>query len=136
SRHPAIIHSAIPGGIERFLYVVFDQFEQHGLPLWLQPVHIRLLPLSAAFVEPCRALIPRYEQLPLRIEIDDRNVSLPAKLKAAHEALIPQPMVIGQKEADDDYRELDALVHRLANDMGNKPFIPREWPAEVSRQIN
>jgi threonyl-tRNA synthetase len=136
SRHPAIIHSAIPGGIERFLYVVFDQYEQHGLPLWLQPVHVRLLPLSAAFVEPCQALVKRYEQLPLRFEIDDRNVSLSAKLKAAHEGLIPQRVVIGQKEADDDYRELDGLVHTLAQDMGNKPFIRREWPAEVSRQLN
>jgi threonyl-tRNA synthetase len=136
SRHPVIIHSAIPGGIERFLYVVLDKFDQHGLPLWLQPVHIRLLPLSAAFVEPCQALVQRYERLPLRIEIDDRNMRLPAKLKAAHEALIPQRVVIGQKEADDDYRELDALVHRLAKDMGNKPFIRREWPAEVSRQLN
>jgi threonyl-tRNA synthetase len=136
SRHPAIIHSAIPGGIERFLYVVFDQFEQHGLPLWLQPVHARLLPLNASFVEPCQALVQRYEQLPLRIEIDDRNLNVAAKLKAAHEHLIPQRVVIGQKEMDDGYCELDALVQRLAKEMDGKPFIRREWPAEVSRQIN
>lgn len=41
-KHPVIIHSAIPGGIERYLYIVFDNFEQ-GLPLWLNPVHIRLI---------------------------------------------------------------------------------------------
>jgi threonyl-tRNA synthetase len=136
SRNPVIIHSAIPGGIERFLYIVFDQFEQHGLPLWLQPVHIRLLPLSAAFIPSCQALVQQYEHLPLRIEIDDRNLSLGAKLKVAHEELIPQRVVIGQKEVNNSYQEVDALVHKLADGMSNKPFIRREWPAEVSRQID
>jgi threonyl-tRNA synthetase len=136
SRYPIIIHSAIPGGIERFLYVVFDQFEQHGLPLWMQPIHIRLLPLNASFVEPCQALLQQYDKLPLRIEIDDRNLRVAAKLKAAHNDLVPQRVVVGQKEADDNYRALDALVHKLADGMANRPFIRREWPAEVSRQIN
>jgi threonyl-tRNA synthetase len=136
SRHPVIIHSAIPGGIERFLYLVFDQFERRGLPLWLQPVHIRLLPLSADFVGACRSLVQRYEQLPLRIEIDDRNLSLAAKIKAAHGDLVPQKVVIGQKEVNGGYGELDALVNELARGMGDKPFIRREWPAEVSKHVD
>ena len=136
SKYPVIIHSAIPGGIERFLYLVFDQFEHRGLPLWLQPVHIRLLPLSAEFVGPCLLLVQRYEQLPLRIEIDDRNLSLAAKIKAAHGDLVPQKVVIGQKEVNDVYGELHELVHELARGMGNKPFIRREWPAEVSKHID
>jgi threonyl-tRNA synthetase len=135
-KHPVIIHSALPGGIERYLYLVFDQFEQHGLPLWLQPVHIRLLPVGADFVEPCLQLIKKYEKLPLRIEVDNRNISIPAKLKAAYEDLVPRKIVIGQKEAKDGYAEFERLVLELAKGMGNKPFIPREWPGEVSRQLS
>jgi threonyl-tRNA synthetase len=135
-KHPVIIHSAIPGGIERYLYLVFDQIEHHGLPLWLQPVHIRLLPVTADFVEPCVQLIQKYEQLPLRIEVDDRNISLAAKVKAAHEDFIPQKIVIGQKEVKDSYTEFDSLVRELVQGMDNKPFIRREWPGEVSRQVS
>jgi threonyl-tRNA synthetase len=81
-------------------------------------------------------LIKKYEKLPLRIEVDNRNISLPAKLKAAYEDLVPRKIVIGQKEAKDGYAEFERLVLELAKGMGNKPFIPREWPSEVSRQLS
>jgi threonyl-tRNA synthetase len=128
-----IIHSAVPGGIERYLYLLFDQYEQKGLPLWLQPVQIRLLPVGEAFVDACKELAKKYEKLPLRIEVDDRNVSLSAKLKAAHEDLISHKVVIGQKEIDSGCIELDGLVKELAGQVEDKPFIRREWPMEVSR---
>jgi threonyl-tRNA synthetase len=89
SKHPVIIHSAIPGGIERYLYLLFDKFEEKGLPLWLQPVQIRLLPVGAAFVQDCLLLAEKYANSPLRIEVDDRSVSLSAKLRSAHEDLVP-----------------------------------------------
>jgi len=134
-KHPVIIHSAIPGGIERYLYLLFDQYEQKGLPLWLQPVQIRLLPVGESFVDACKELVKKYEKLPLRIEIDDRSVSLSAKLKAAHEELVPHKIVIGQKEIDNDCNELDRLVEGLAEQVKEKPFIRREWPMAVNRQL-
>ncbi len=134
-KHPVIIHSAIPGGIERYLYLLFDQFEQQGLPLWLQPVQVRLLPVGAAFVGACQKLLQKYDKLPLRIEIDDRSVSLSAKLKAAHQDLVPHKLVVGQKEVDADFANIDKLIKRLAKQVSGKPFIPREWPAAVSRQL-
>ncbi len=135
-KHPVIIHSALPGGIERYLYLVLDQIEQRDLPLWLQPVHIRLLPVAADFIEPCVQLIQKYEHLPLRIEVDDRNISLAARVKLVHEDLIRQKIVIGQREVQDGYTEFERLVRELVQGMDNKPFIRREWPAEVSKQVS
>lgn len=134
-KYPVIIHSAIPGGIERYLYLLFNDYEERGLPLWLQPVQIRLLPVGAKFVKACQELVKKYEALPLRIEIDDRDVMLPSKLKAAHEDLVPHKVVIGQKEIDANFAELEKLVEQLAIEVSGKPFIRREWPAEVSRQM-
>lgn len=134
-KHPVIIHSAIPGGIERYLYMLFNDFEEQGLPLWLYPVQVRLLPVGADFVEACKKLVKKYEKLPLRSEIDDRSVSLSSKLKAAHEDLIPHKVVIGQKEIDAGFVELDELVKQLAKEVKGKPFIRREWPAEISRLL-
>jgi threonyl-tRNA synthetase len=135
-KHPVIIHSAIPGGIERYLYLLFNNFEEQGLPLWLQPVQVRLLPVGADFIEACQKLVKKYEKLPLRIEIDDRSISLSAKLKMAHEDLVPNKVVIGQKEVDGNYAELEKLLKQLAKEVKGKPFIRREWPAEVSGQLS
>lgn len=134
-RHPVIIHSAIPGGIERYLYLLFNDFDEHGLPLWLHPVQIRLLPVGAKFVKVCQELLKRYEKLPLRIEIDDRDVMLPAKLRAAHEDMVPHKIVIGQKEVDANFAELEEQVKELLEEVEGKPFIRREWPAEISKLL-
>ena len=134
AKHPVIIHSAIPGGIERYLYIVFDNFEQ-GLPMWLSPVHIRLLPVGAEFVEQCQKLIDKFASLPLRIELDDRSISLSAKLKAAHQDYVPYKLVIGQKEVDDGFSDLKALIKKISKEVSGKPYIPREWPAAVSKQL-
>ncbi len=134
ARHPVIIHSAIPGGIERYLYVLFDNFEQ-GLPMWISPVHIRLIPVGGEFVEPCKKLIENYAHLPLRIEVDDRAISVSSRLKSAHEDYVPHKIVIGQQEVDSNFRELEDLVEKLAQEVRDKPFIRREWPAEISKQL-
>lgn len=134
-KHPVIIHSAIPGGVERYLYLLLDNYEKQGLPLWLRPVQLRLLPVGANFIEPCKQLLEKYKNLPLRIEIDDRSVMLQAKLKAAHGDLVAHKVVIGQKEVDSNFEELEALVQKLIGQVADKPFIRREWPAEVSKQL-
>jgi len=134
-KHPVIIHSAIPGGIERYLYLLFDEFEEKGLPLWIQPVQIRLLPVGAVFVGDALKLVEKYANLPLRIEVDDRSVSLSAKLKSAHEDLVPHKVVIGQKEIDSGFVAFEHLVQSLVRDVANKPFIRREWPAEVGKRL-
>jgi len=133
-KYPAIIHSAIPGGIERYLYILFDNFEQ-GLPIWLSPAQIRLIPVGGEYVEHCQRLIAEYANLPLRIEVDDRSISVSSKLKSAHEEYVPHKLVVGQKEVDDGFSELKELVKKLVKDVSDKPYIPREWPAEVSRQL-
>lgn len=134
AKHPVIIHSAIPGGIERYLYIAFDNFEQ-GLPMWLNPVQIRLIPVGAEFVEHCQELVKQFADMPLRLEIDDRSISVSSKLKSAHNDYVPHMLVIGQKEVDDGFREIKLLANKLAKEVKGMPFIPREWPAEVSRQL-
>lgn len=134
AQNPVIIHSAIPGGIERYLYILFDNFEQ-GLPLWLSPVQVRLIPVGSDFVEVCRELIDKYSHLPLRIEVDDRSVSVSSRLKSAHQDYVPHKVVVGQKELDDQFSEFDKLVSNLAKEVEGKPYIRREWPAELSKQL-
>jgi threonyl-tRNA synthetase len=133
-KHPAIIHSAIPGGIERYLYAALDNFQQ-GIPLWLSPVQVRLIPVGAEYVAVCQKLVEQYAHLPLRIEIDDRASGVSSRLKSAFEDYVPHKLVIGQKEVENGFQEFKELLDELARELKDMPFIPREWPAEVSRQL-
>ena len=133
-KYPVIIHSAIPGGIERYLYIMFDNYEQ-GLPLWLYPVHIRLIPVSEEYLIECQKIVKKYSNINLRIEIDDRDISVSSKLKKAYQDYVPNKIVIGKVEKDNNYKELKKLVKKLSKQMNDRPFIGREWPAEISRQL-
>ncbi len=135
SRHPVIIHSAIPGGIERYLYMALDGFD-NGLPLWLYPVQIRLVPVSDQHVSLCQKLVADNAHQPVRIEIDDRNESVGKKVKQAHEDLVPLVVVIGEKEQANGAIELDKAIAQILGSSLNRPFIPRQWPELVSRQIH
>lgn len=133
-KHPVIVHSAIPGGIERYLYILFDNFE-HGLPLWLNPVQLRLIPVGGKYIEYCLQFIAKNADLPIRIEVDDRNISVSSKLKSAHNDYVAYKIVVGQKEIDSDFSELNKELKKINKNVKDKPFIKREWPAEVSRHI-
>ncbi len=48
---------------------------------------------------------------------------------------MPHKVVIGQKEIDSGFIDLEVLVGKLGSDVRHMPFISREWPAELSRQL-
>lgn len=136
AHHPAIIHSAVPGGIERYLYMLFDNFEE-SFPLWLHPMQIRLIPVSDDYAGFCLDILEKNQNKPIRIDIDDRSESVSKRIKRAKEELIPYAFVIGKKEINDkgNISELNAAINSIVNNAHNKPFINYNWPRLVSKQI-
>lgn len=134
--NPVIIHSAVPGGIERYLYMIFDNFPE-SFPLWLYPVQIRLIPVSRKFVPFCQKIIERYKNLPVRIEIDDRSQSVSKRIKLAHKDLVPFPIVVGQKEIDSkkESKELGLVVKKIVLEAKGKPFLDIDYPRLLSLQV-
>lgn len=134
--HPVIIHAAVPGGIERYIYMLFDDFKKR-FPLWLYPAQIRLIPVNDGFVPFCEKLIEKYKDLPVRIEIDDRRDGVGKKIKNAHQDLIPFAVVIGEKEAGDlgEIEPLRLAVDKVCKNAKDKPFIPIEYPKLISMQM-
>ena len=134
--YPAIIHSAVPGGIERFLYMLFDDFKQR-FPLWLMPSQIRFIPVNQSFVPFCEELIEKYKNSPIRMEIDDRAESVGKKIKLAYEDLVPLPIVIGEKELQDPshMEDLEAAIEKVLNSVQDKPFFPMGYPVKISQQV-
>ena len=131
-----IIHAAIPGGIERYLYMLFDNF-RNSFPLWLYPAQIRLVPVNKKHLAFCKRLVLNNSQLPVRIEIDDRDEHLNKRIKQAHEDLVPFVVVIGDKEMSSkaNLKEFNSALSKIVKSAKNKPFIPLSYPNLVSMQI-
>lgn len=132
SHYPIIIHSAIPGGIERYIYMAMDNFE-NSFPIWLKPVQMRLIPVSGKHISFCKKIMN--ENVGIRIEIDDRSEGVSKRIKRSHEDLVPYSIVIGEKEEHGNSKEFENVLHKIRNAIVDKPFLPISWPKEVSKQM-
>jgi threonyl-tRNA synthetase len=132
--NPVIIHSAVPGGIERFIYMLMDNF-QKSFPIWLYPSQVRLIPVNDKHVAFCKKLIEMNASEPIRMEIDNRNVGVSGKVKKAHEDLIPYPVVIGDREVNDGAPDLEKICKEVVSKSAGKPFLPLSYPRLLSQQV-
>ena len=106
-RHPVIIHTAIIGSVERYIYMVLDtaaQMEKQGrvpyIPTWLAPVQVRVIPVSREFLDHALKVYEEIDQSNIRVDIDDRDLSLGKKIREAAMNWIPYIVVIGQREVE------------------------------------
>ncbi len=130
-----IIHAAVPGGIERFIYMMLDGFPG-SFPLWMYPVQLRLLPVNPGHLELCQRLVAELRAYPIRAEIDDRPESVGKKVKLCHQDLIPFSAVIGDKEAalGGLHDILGPQIAQIVSASQGKPFLPLDFPNLVSLQ--
>jgi len=105
--YPPIIHTAIIGSVERYLFTLFDQCarvesrkEKPSLPLWLSPTQVRLIPLKPDFIEFARQIATQLQQGGIRADIDDRDESVDKRVREAELNWIPYVAVLGKRELD------------------------------------
>lgn len=132
-KNPVIIHAAVPGGIERYFYMLFDG-GMSKFPFWLYPVQLRILPVNQSFVSHIEKVLQDYSNLRLRIEIDDRPFSISKKIKLAYNDLVPEVLVFGEKEAASPEEFLKKLNELSCKNVGF-PFEDIRWPKLLSRQL-
>jgi len=143
--YPIILHTAIIGTIERYLYTLFDlalKMKRPTLPLWLSTTHVRMIPVSHRFEKDAEKIAERIEKNNIRVDVDDRLLTMQKKIREAETEWINYVVVIGQKEIDSgllavrdrktgEIRQvkLDELVKEIKHDMADKPFrrsmVPR-----------
>ncbi|HLN57583.1 MAG TPA: threonine--tRNA ligase [Thermoanaerobaculia bacterium] len=93
-----VMHRAILGYFERFLGILIEH-TAGNFPFWIAPVHAAVLPVSDRFAAPAREIAARLAASGLRVELDDRNEKLGARIRKAEMQKIPAMLVIGEKEA-------------------------------------
>jgi threonyl-tRNA synthetase len=102
--HPLILHCSPSGAVERCIYALLEKAykqQQKGeppmLPVWLSPTQVRIIPMSDKFLGHCEKLAEKLEANQIRVDIDDRPLTLQKRVREAEMEWIPYIIVAGQK---------------------------------------
>jgi len=94
---PVMIHQGIFGSLERFIGVLIEHF-QGAFPVWLSPIQTIILPISDKFRDYANQVKDDLMSNSIRIEVDEKNETLQAKIRNATLQKIPYILVVGEKE--------------------------------------
>ncbi|MGC9293075.1 MAG: threonine--tRNA ligase [Acidobacteriaceae bacterium] len=98
-RHqPVMVHRALFGSVERFFGVLIEHYAG-AFPLWLAPVQVGLVPISEKHVEYAKKVQSQLQLAGLRVQLDDRNEKMNAKIRDLTMQKIPYLLVMGDKES-------------------------------------
>jgi threonyl-tRNA synthetase len=106
-RHPLILHCSPSGAIERCIYAILEKAyreQRKGnapiLPLWISPVQVRVIPVSDRFIEEAEKIAKEIESHRVRVDLDDRPLTIQKKVREAETEWVNYVLVIGQKEIE------------------------------------
>ncbi|MEM3825679.1 MAG: threonine--tRNA ligase [Candidatus Bathyarchaeia archaeon] len=152
--HPLILHCSPSGAIERCVYALLEKAykeQQSGkppmLPLWLSPTQVRIIPTSDKYLENAEKLAEIFESHCIRVDIDDRTLTLQKRVREAEMEWIPYIIVVGQREAESGVlavrdrkmgeirkMKVEELLNEIENAVRGKPFKPLPLPKYISRR--
>lgn len=99
-RHRVVmIHRGTVGSMERVTAALLERYDGR-LPLWLAPVQVVVLPVSAEQDGPSRALVDALRARGVRVELDCDD-SLGARIRQARRRRVAVVAVVGEREAAD-----------------------------------
>ena len=152
---PLILHCSPSGAIERCIYALLEKAyreQQKGkspmLPLWLSPTQVRLIPLSDQFLEKVEEIATEIELQCIRVDVDDRAMTLQKRIREAETEWVPYVVVIGQKEIESgvlsirvreeqgklENMKLDELTAKVKEGLAGKPFKPLPLPRSLLKR--
>jgi threonyl-tRNA synthetase len=152
---PLILHCSPSGAIERCIYALLEKAyreQQKGkspmLPLWLSPTQVRLIPLSDQFLEKVEEIATEIELQCIRVDVDDRAMTLQKRIREAETEWVPYVVVIGQKEIESgvlsirvreeqgklENMKLDELTAKVKEGTAGKPLKPLPLPRSLSKR--
>jgi len=151
-RHPLILHCSPSGAIERCVYAMLEKAyreQQSGnvpiLPLWLSPVQVRVIPVSDRFIEDAEKIADEIGRHCIRVDLDDRPLTIQKKVREAETEWVNYVLVIGQKEIESSTlpvrdrkagkirkMQLQEFIDEVKKKTGDMPFKPLTLPRRLS----
>jgi threonyl-tRNA synthetase len=153
---PVILHSAVIGTIERYLYMLFDtavREERQGkvgtLPTWVLPEQVRFMSVSENHLQRANQLADRVQQAQVRVGVDDRSETVGKKVREAKQDWVAYAIVVGDRELDSELltvydraqnknveMSVEQLVEKVRSEIEGMPFRPMYMPRELSRRVD
>ena len=151
-QHPVILHCAVIGSIERFMYAMLDtavQMESSGvpgyLPTWISPEQVRLMPMSEEYVKVAKDMASKLRSNKIRVSVDDTDATVGKKVRRSKQDWCSFAAVIGENEVKDGRLKvyvrsenkdvemgLDDLCARIGAECKGYPFRPMYMPCDLN----
>lgn len=117
---PVVFHRAIYGSLERFLGVIIEHYAG-AFPVWLAPVQVTVLPISEKVNSYAEKVYGAIDSSGVRVELDNSNQTIGAKIREATLQKIPYLAIIGEKEESESNsvgKEIVSVRTREGKDLG------------------
>ena len=151
-QYPIILHCAVIGSIERYMYSLLDtavQIEKTGvpgyLPTWIVPEQVRLMPMSEEYVDAAKKMADSIRTKNIRVSLDDTDATVGKKVRRAKQDWCAFSAVIGENELKsgklkvyvrsenkDIEMTADELVTRIKKETEGYPVRPMYLPNSLS----
>jgi threonyl-tRNA synthetase len=125
---PVMVHRALFGSIERFFGVLIEHYTG-AFPVWLAPVQAVVLPISDKHAAYAREVLEELQRAKIRVQLDDRNEKLNARIRDSQLQKVPFMLVVGDREAQN---RTVAVRRRDSGDAGTRPLAEFvNWAREL-----
>ena len=94
---PVMVHRALLGSVERFFGVLIEHYAG-AFPVWLAPLQAMVLPVSEKHLTYARDVEQQLRAARIRVQLDERNEKLNARIRDAQLQKIPFMLVVGDRE--------------------------------------
>jgi len=132
---PIMIHRAIIGSPERFLMVLIEHFAG-AFPVWLSPVQVKVLPVTERNVKYAKSMAEKLKQESIRVEVDERSETLPAKIRDAQLEKVPYMLIVGDKEEKSKKVAVRLRTEKDLGQMGLGKFIVKVKDKIETKALN
>ncbi|HWQ28285.1 MAG TPA: threonine--tRNA ligase [Dehalococcoidia bacterium] len=133
-RRPVIIHRGVVSTMERMVAYLIELYAG-AFPLWLAPVQAIVIPIADRHLDYARAVADDLRAAGLRVEVDERNERMNAKIRDAQLQKVPYMLIVGDRERDSG---AVAVRTRAGDDLGAMPVFQLidRLTDEVATQMN
>jgi len=131
-KEPVVIHRSSLGAFERTMAFLIEKYAG-ALPLWLSPVQISIIPIGERHVKAAQKVMEEMKTAGIRVELNEKNEPMGAKIREATLQKIPYMAIIGDREIADNSvsvrtrsgEDLKAIklsdfINRLSKDIEHK----------------
>jgi len=129
-KQPVMLHRVILGSLERFIGALIENYKG-GLPLWLSPTQVLVVPIKDSVREYAMKVKSALEEDSIRADIDSRNETLDKRIRQAEMNKMPYLLVVGEREAK---QETVSVRKRGAGDKGAVPA--EQFIKQIKQEID